>query len=264
VAVKYFTRWVEAKLLTNASSASIKKFFWQNIICRYGVPRHIIVDNIKYFDNVMFKDFCHQIGMKVAFALVYHLQTNGAEVLIFEAIKKILEGEKKGKWAEVMPQAVWSHNTTVCRATNFTSFWLMYGAELVLPEEEKHQSLRTATATPTCPSEAEEKDLLESDMLKAVANLQKHQEETRAWRDPKVKLREFEVGNSVLLRSPRSESTDKLEAKWIGLYVVTEKTQLGTYRLSDPQGRVLEHSWNTENLRHFSFKSKLKQRSREL
>jgi hypothetical protein len=36
-----------------------------------------------------------------------------ANGLIFEAIKKILVGEKKGKWAEVIPQAVWSHNTTI-------------------------------------------------------------------------------------------------------------------------------------------------------
>jgi hypothetical protein len=37
-----------------------------------------------------------------------------------------------------MSQAVWSHNTIVCRAPNFTSFWLMYGAEAVLPKEVKH------------------------------------------------------------------------------------------------------------------------------
>jgi hypothetical protein len=59
----------------------------------------------------------------------------------------------------------------------------MYGAEVVLPKEVKHWSLRTTTATPARPSEAEEKDLLESDRLKVVANLQKYQEETRAWRD---------------------------------------------------------------------------------
>jgi hypothetical protein len=53
--------------------------------------------------------------------------------------------------------------------------------------------------TPACPSEAKEKDMLESDRLKVVANLQKYQEETRAWIDPKVKLRDFDVGNLVLL-----------------------------------------------------------------
>jgi hypothetical protein len=50
-----------------------------------------------------------------------------------------------------------------------------------------------------CPNEAEEKDLLESDRLNAVANLQKYQEETRIWRDLKVKLQEFSVGNLILL-----------------------------------------------------------------
>jgi hypothetical protein len=48
--------------------------------------------------------------MKVSFTSVYHLQSNEAveqaNTLIFEAIKKILEGGKKGKWAEVMPRAV--------------------------------------------------------------------------------------------------------------------------------------------------------------
>jgi hypothetical protein len=74
----------------------------------------------------MFKDFCQQIRTKVTFTLVYHSQYNGAveraNSLIFEAIKKILEGEKKGKWTEVIPTVVWSHNTIVCKATNFTPF----------------------------------------------------------------------------------------------------------------------------------------------
>jgi hypothetical protein len=126
VEVKYFMKWVEVKHVTNVSSTTMKKSFWQNIICRYGVPRQIIVDNAKYFDSTMFKDFYQQIRIKVAFVSVYHPQSNDAveraNSLIFEEIKKILEGEKKGKSAEVIPRAVWSHNTTVCRGTNFTPF----------------------------------------------------------------------------------------------------------------------------------------------
>jgi hypothetical protein len=156
-----------------------------------------------------------------------------------------------------MLKVVWSHNTTMCRVTYFTQFWLLYGVEVVLPEEVKYRSLRTGTEALACPSEAEEKDLLELDKLKAVANLLKYQEETRAWRDPKVKLRELDVGNLILLRSPRTESTDKLEAKWIGPYVVIEKTRPDAYHLSGHQGQVLEHSWNVENLRKYLFKSKL-------
>jgi hypothetical protein len=93
----------------------------------------------------MFKDFCQQIGTKVTFALVYHPQSNGvverANSVIFKGNKKIHEGGKKGKSAEVIPIVVCSHNTTVCRATNFTPFWLMYGAEVLLPKEVKDRSL---------------------------------------------------------------------------------------------------------------------------
>jgi hypothetical protein len=49
-----------------------------------------------------------------------------------------------------------------------------------------------------CPNEVEEKDLLKSDALKVLANLQKYQEEIRTWRDPKVKLREFDVCGTML------------------------------------------------------------------
>jgi hypothetical protein len=63
---------------------------------------------------------------------------------------------------------------------------------------------------PPCPTEAEEKDLLESNRLRAVTNLQKYQDETRSRRDLKVKKREFDVDNLVLLRSPQTESSSKL------------------------------------------------------
>jgi hypothetical protein len=81
--------------------------------------------------------------------------------------------------------------------------------------------------------------------------LQKFQDETRNWRDPKVKKRDFDIGNLVLLRSPRTESSDKLNSKWEGPYVIIEKTRLGTYHLVDPQGLKLEHSRNADNLHRF-------------
>jgi hypothetical protein len=127
----------------------------------------------------------------------------------------------------------------------------LFGAEVVLPEEIKHQSLHTTVEVPPCPSEVEEKDLLELERIKVVENLQKYQDETRSWRDPNVKKRDFDVGNLVLLRSPRTENSSKLESKWEGSYVIIEKTRPGVYRLADPQGPKLEHSWNSDNIHRF-------------
>jgi hypothetical protein len=94
----------------------------------------------------------------------------------FPSNEEEIGGREKRKWVEVMPMAVWSHNTTVCRATNFTPFQLMYGTKAMLPGEIKHRSVRVTVESIPCPSEAEEKDMLESDKLNAVTNLEKYQE----------------------------------------------------------------------------------------
>jgi hypothetical protein len=57
MAVEYFTKWVEAMPVTNVGFATIEKFFCQNIVYHYSVPRHITVDNAKCFDSALFKDF---------------------------------------------------------------------------------------------------------------------------------------------------------------------------------------------------------------
>jgi hypothetical protein len=77
VAVKYFTKWIEARPLVNIAATGLKWFYWQKIICHFSVPREITVDNAKQFVYHIFKDFYYQMGAKVAFASVYHPQSNG-------------------------------------------------------------------------------------------------------------------------------------------------------------------------------------------
>ena len=90
-------------------------------------------------------EFCHSVGTKLMFASVYHPQSNGvverANRIIFTAIKKCLFDQKKGKWADELPKVIWSHNTAECRATKFTPFRLLYGAEVMTPEELKHRKV---------------------------------------------------------------------------------------------------------------------------
>jgi hypothetical protein len=86
-----------------------------------------------------------------------------ANVLIFFAIKKILEDQSKGKWTEELPRVVWSQNTSVSRAKNFTPFKLLYGEELVTSKEIKLYSVRIRPEAIYSPTEVESKDLLEAE-----------------------------------------------------------------------------------------------------
>jgi hypothetical protein len=65
VAMEYFSKCIEAKPLATITSVTVQKKFWQNIVCRFGVPKAITVDNGTQFDAETFKDFCDQIGTKI-------------------------------------------------------------------------------------------------------------------------------------------------------------------------------------------------------
>jgi transposase InsO family protein len=76
VAVEYFTKWIEARPVATITSATVRKFFWQQIICRFGVPKELTVDNGKQFDCQDFREYCRSIGTKPRFTSVYHPQSN--------------------------------------------------------------------------------------------------------------------------------------------------------------------------------------------
>ena len=92
--------------------------------------------------------------------------------------------QKKDKWADELPKVIWSHNTSESRTTKFTPFRLLYGAEAMTPEDLKNRSLRVTHQVEVIPSS--DKDLMELDILQALGNLEKYQQETTKWRDKKI------------------------------------------------------------------------------
>jgi hypothetical protein len=107
VAVEYFIKWIEARPFATITSTTIRKFILQQIICRFGVPKELTVDNGKQFDCQDFRDYYRSIWTKLRFASVYHPQPNSAAERangqVFPAVKKCLFDQKKGVGAECGP-----------------------------------------------------------------------------------------------------------------------------------------------------------------
>jgi hypothetical protein len=182
VAVEYFSKWIETKPLATITSVTIQKFFWQNIVCRFGVPKAITVDNGTQFDVEAFKEFCDQIGTKIHFASVRHPESNGlverANGIIMIGIMKLIFNQTRGKCPEELIKVVWSHNTTVSRSTGFTPFKLLFGDEAITPEEAKARSIRTTTSIEDEADYHVAQDTIEGVRLQAVENINKYQAET--------------------------------------------------------------------------------------
>ena len=128
VGIDYFTKWVEAEALATITEKNIWNFVWRNIICRYGMPRVLVSNNRKQFDNSALRDFSSPA----------HPQANGqVEVTnrsLLKIIKTRLEGAK-GIWPDELPSILWAYRTTARTPTGETSFRLAYGSEAVIPAE---------------------------------------------------------------------------------------------------------------------------------
>ncbi|GJT42111.1 reverse transcriptase domain-containing protein [Tanacetum coccineum] len=91
VAIDYFTKWIEAKPVATITGAQVKKFVWDNIFCRFGLPGQMISDNEKQFRDNPFKDWCEKLCICQCFASIKYPQTNG---LVERAIRSLGEGIK--------------------------------------------------------------------------------------------------------------------------------------------------------------------------
>ena len=76
VDIDYFTKWVEVKALATIAERNVCNFVWKNIIYRYGIPKVLVSDNGKQFDNDAFRNFCLQLRIKNHYSSPAHPEAN--------------------------------------------------------------------------------------------------------------------------------------------------------------------------------------------
>nr|GEV77414.1 hypothetical protein [Tanacetum cinerariifolium] len=114
VAIDYFTKWIEAKPVRTIAGIQIKKFVWDNIVCRFGLPGEIISDNGKQFRDNPFKDW-----------------------------NKSNTRARSKNWMEELLHDLWVHRTMIKSSNEDTPFLLTYGTEAVILAEISMPTLRT-------------------------------------------------------------------------------------------------------------------------
>nr|XP_025635638.1 uncharacterized protein LOC112729691 [Arachis hypogaea] len=89
---------IEAEPLATITAQRSRKFFYKNIITRYGVPHSITTDNGTQFTSSTFKNLVASIKIKYQFTSVEHPQANGqveaANKVILARLKKMLQDAK--------------------------------------------------------------------------------------------------------------------------------------------------------------------------
>ncbi|GJQ97464.1 reverse transcriptase domain-containing protein [Tanacetum coccineum] len=256
VAIDYFTKWIKAKPVATITGSQIKKFVWDNIVCRFGLPGEIISDDGKQFQDNPYKDWCEKLCIRQRFASIKHPQTNGlverANRSLGEGIKARLD-ERSKNWMEELPHVLWAHHTMIKSSNGDTPFSLTYGTEAVIPAKIGMPTLRTAEVSLEENKEALKINLdpLEEQREQATIREAKSKAKMERYYNSKVRSVSFKPGDLVYRNNEasRAEDTGKLGPKWEGPYEVTEALGKGAYKLRDRDGNQLPRTWNISNLK---------------
>jgi hypothetical protein len=256
VVVDEFSNWIEAHPITNFRAEQAVTFF-TDIVHRFGVPNSIITDNGSQFTGRKFLEFCDKYHIRMDWAAVAHPQTNGrvehANDMILHGMKpRIFDRLNKSgrKWLQELSSVVWSLKTTPSRAMGFTSFFIVYGAEAVLPTDLENESPRVKGCDENANQQAREDSLDPLDEARTVALMHsaRYQQTLRRYQAQKIRHRDFDEGDLVLRLHQDNRGRHKLSPPWEGPYVVVKVLKPGTYKLANEDGEELTNAWNIQQL----------------
>jgi transposase InsO family protein len=254
-----FSKWTEARPITDLRTEQVVSFF-TDIIHRFGVSNSIITNNGSQFTGRKFLEFCDDHHIRVDWAAVAHPQTNDqverANNMILQGLKPRIFNRlnKSGrKWLKELLPVIWSLKTTPSRATGFTSFFLVYGVEAVLPTDLEYGSPKVKCYDENANQRARDDLLDQLDEARSVALMHsaKYQQAPRQYQAQKIRRRDFDEGDLVLRLRQDNRGRHKLSPPWEGPYVVVKVLKPGTYKLANEDGEELTNAWNNQQLRSF-------------
>jgi hypothetical protein len=155
VLIDKFSKLMEYMALVKESSEKAVEFLDQ-VIHRFDIPNNIITDLGTQFIGNTFWDFYDERSIVVKYVSVAHPRANGqverTNGMILDALKKRMyrENDKSpGRWIKESPVLVWGLRTQPSRNTGVSPYFMVYGAEAVLPaaSNSDHLELRTTTKT---------------------------------------------------------------------------------------------------------------------
>jgi hypothetical protein len=104
------------------------------------------------------------------------------------------------KWLQELPSVIWSLRTTPSRATGFTPFFLVYGAEAVLPTDLEYGLPKVKGYDENANQRAHEDLLDQLDEARDVAMMHsaRYQQALRRYQAQKVQHQDFNEGDLVI------------------------------------------------------------------
>ena len=106
---KCFTKWVEAIPLKKATGPTMANFMKENIICRFGIPRRILLDNGTFFIKTSVRESLALYDVDHVKSTPYYPKGNGQAKATNKTLLKVLSKmvhEDTKMWSDALPVAL--------------------------------------------------------------------------------------------------------------------------------------------------------------
>ena len=239
-AIDYATGWPVARAVPDATAEEIAKFIHEEIYLNCGAPVELVSDNGPNLLAPAVALYMNILKTKHRTTTPYHPRTNGkCENLngtLGRMLTKYLMGKPTRLWDEYLPQTLFATRVHEHTTMGRSPFYMLYGVEPRIPSDPNEP-----LGTDKIEDWQERIQRVTHARSKANELLLNRAIRTQKIHDLAVTKTSFTKGDWVLVRN---ESPTKFQSKWFGPYKVLSAHPLGTYRLEEPNGRILRNLIN--------------------
>ena len=129
-ATDILAKFAVTKAFRDCTAQTTARFIKEDIICKFGTPQCILMDNGTHFTASLTTELFKQLGITHLYTTPYHPQTNGQVERYnstMDAKIAILSNQRKTNWDNQLPFVTFNYNSSIHAIPNQVPFETMYG-----------------------------------------------------------------------------------------------------------------------------------------